>query len=94
MDVFLKKIIETTWGKSLLGLIFGVLCTAVAWLAIENRRLNEARSLEQKDARREVVETERRCATSIELLNRQHLDFVKAALERMQSLEDRQKRKR
>jgi hypothetical protein len=94
MDVFLKKIIETTWGKSLLYSILGGLSAAVVWLAIENRRLNEARSLEQKDARREVVETERRCASNIELLNRQHLDFVKAALERMQGLEDRQKRKR
>lgn len=94
MDVFLKKIIETTWGKSLLYTILGGLSLSVCWLAFENKRLNEARSSDQKDFRREVIETERRCAKDIEALNTRHLEFLNAALQRMQKIEDKQKRRK
>lgn len=94
MDVFLKKIIETTWGKSLLYSILGGLSVAVAWLAFENRRINEERHAEQKEARREIREIERQCADKIETLNRRHLDFVSAALDRLQKLDGGPKRKR
>ena len=94
MDIFLKKIIETTWGKSLLYSILGGLSAAVVWLAVENKRLNEARSAEQKEYRREVLETERRCARDIEALNTRHLEFLNSALQRMQKIEAKQKKRR
>jgi len=94
MDIFLKKVLETTWGKSLLYTILGAMAGAIAWLAFENRRINEARMAEQSAARQEVLAVERQCAQAIEALNQRHIEFIHAALNRMEGLESAQRKRK
>lgn len=74
--------------KAPLPAFIAVLISAIIWLAIENKTLAANLVNVHEAARQEIALIEKRCAYEKDDLRQQQIQFVNAALERLQRLED------
>lgn len=88
MDKLLMSLISTAWGKNLIMWFFAVLvvgCASLSWACVklqsELQKCNEYHTNEQK-----------RFSTEKEALIREHLNYIKATLKRVEELEKKRKR--
>lgn len=88
MDKILFKLIGQAWGRNIIYSVFGLMSGAISWQAWEGRRIGEAMEKEREAAKVEIRECYRQCSIEKDLIRKEHLASLSAALERQQRIED------
>lgn len=86
MERLLFKLASTVWGRNLVYLMLLVFVSAIALQWRENQRVNELRSQEAREYRKELLDERAKFDARLEAQIERHISSLNAANERQAEL--------